>query len=46
LGAEKRRQEPKTGSATWVRKLIVNFEANSLGPAKIIGRIENHPIKD
>jgi hypothetical protein len=29
-----------------VRKLIADFETNPLRPAKLIGRIENHPIKD
>jgi hypothetical protein len=46
LGAEKRRQELETGSANQVRKLIVDFETNALRPAKLIGRIENHSIKD
>jgi hypothetical protein len=46
LGAEKRRQEPETGLATWVRKLIVDFEINPLRSAKLAGRIEDHPTKD
>ena len=41
LGAGERVQEQGTGAAAWMRKLIVDCEADPLRPVKLAGRIGN-----